>query len=356
MVLMPRLFDPLTIRSLTIPNRLWLSPMCQYSATDGLPNEWHRQHLVSRAIGGFGLLLTEAAAVTPEGRISPEDVGLWNDAQTDAWRPIIDDIHSVGALVGVQLAHAGRKASTYSLWRGHGSVPLDQGGWPTVAPSPIAYPGYAEPTALDAAGIDAVVDSFGSAAARAVAAGFDVIEIHAAHGYLLHEFLSPLSNERFDEYGGPLANRSRLLLRVVDAVRAAIPDGTPVFVRYSATDWLEGGLTDDDVAQVAVWAGEHGADFADISTGGLLPAQIPLDQAYQVPFAERVGDEGVLVSAVGLIAGAKLADAIVADGRADAVFVGRVALRDPYWPRRAAHELGADVGIDFPLQYQRGAW
>lgn len=351
---MTHLFDPMTLRSVSFANRLWLAPMCQYSAREGLPNDWHFQHLVSRALGGFGLVLTEATAVTPEGRISPDDVGLWNDDQLAAWERIVTAVHEAGTRIGVQLAHAGRKASTFAPWRGDGPVPLPNGGWVTVGPSTIAFPGYAEPSALDQVGIDGVVAAFADAAARAVSAGFDAIEIHAAHGYLVHQFLSPLSNDRVDAYGGSLVNRARLLLRILEGVRSAIPDGMPVLVRYSATDWTEGGLSEDDIARVAVLAGERGADFADVSTGGLVPARIPLGHGYQVPFAERVRDEGIPVGAVGLITGAHLADAIVAEGRADAVLVGRIALRDPYWPRRAAHELGAS--IPWPPQYERGRW
>ncbi len=353
---MTHLFDPITLRSLTIPNRLWLSPMCQYSASDGVPNDWHHVHLVSRAIGGFGLIVSEATGVLPEGRISPEDVGIWNGTQVDAWRTIVSAIHGHGGLVAVQLAHAGRKASTYSGWRGSGSVPVDAGGWSTVAPSAVAFPGYAEPVELDLAGIDAVVEAFAAGAQRAMDAGFDAVEIHAAHGYLLHQFLSPLSNLRTDEYGGSLENRARLLLRVVEGVRAVIPDGMPMLVRYSATDWTDGGLVADDVATVATWAASAGADFADVSTGGVVPADIPVAPGYQVPFAERIGRDGIPVSAVGLITEAQQADAIVAEGRADVVMVARQGLRDPYWPRRAAFELGVPAGSDWPVQYARGRW
>lgn len=330
--------------------------MCQYSAINGVPNDWHFSHLVSHALGGYGLLITEATAVLPEGRISPEDVGIWNEHHGEAWRRIVEAIHAQGALVGVQLAHAGRKASTFSEWRGQGSVPVDAGGWPTVAPSAVGFPGYAEPVALDVSGIGAVVSGFVEGARRAVMAGFDAVEIHAAHGYLVHQFLSPLSNQRSDEYGGSLENRARLLLDIVEGVRAVIPEGMPLLVRYSATDWVDGGLVASDVATVAGWAALAGADFADVSTGGLVRAHIPVEPGYQVASAERVREAGVPVSAVGLITEAQQAEAIVAEGRADVVMVARVALRDPMWPRRAAHELGVSAGIPWPVQYRRGAW
>lgn len=350
------LFAPITLRSVTAQNRIWLAPMCTYSATDGLPNNWHLVHLVSRVVGGFGLVVSEATAVAPGGRISPQDVGIWNDAQVDAWRNITEAVHEQGGVIAIQLAHAGRKASTFAEWRGTGSVPIKQGGWMTVGPSPIAFPGYPEPIELDAAGIGQIVAAFASGAARAIAAGFDAVEIHAAHGYLLHEFLSPLSNKRTDEYGGSLENRARLLLRVIEAVRAAIPDGVPILVRYSATDWTPGGLEVGDIVQVADWARSAGADFADVSTGGLVPADIPQVSGYQVPFAERVRSAGIPVSAVGLITEAVDASEIIAVGRADVVMLGRLGLRDPYWPRRAAYELGVPAKPGWPAQYRRGRW
>ena len=259
---MSLLFQPMTIRATEIANRLWVAPMCMYSAENGVPNDWHHVHLSQFASGGAGLIVAEATAVVPEGRISPRDTGIWNDEQRDAWVPIVESIHARGAVAGIQLAHAGRKASTWWPFagRGHGSVPLDEGGWTAFAPSAIAYRGYAEPRALDAAGIEAVVEGFVAGARRAVEAGFDVLEIHAAHGYLLHEFLSPLSNQRTDEYGGSLENRARLLLRIVTDVRAAVGDAVPLFVRFSGTDAADGGWNVEDTATVAVWAAEAGAE------------------------------------------------------------------------------------------------
>ncbi|WP_439591470.1 NADH:flavin oxidoreductase/NADH oxidase [Microbacterium sp.] len=351
---MTSLFTPIALRALTARNRLWVAPMCQYSAVDGVPQEWHHSHLAQFASGGAGLVMAEATSVSPEGRISPEDTGLWNDRQGDAWTPIVAAIRSRGSLAGVQLAHAGRKASTWSPFSGRrGSVPLEDGGWPTVAPSAVAFDGYAEPAALDTAGIDAVVADFGAAAQRAVDAGFDVIELHAAHGYLLHEFLSPLSNRREDAYGGSLANRARLLLRIVDAVRTTAPDA-PLFVRFSASDWAEGGLDVDEIATVARWASDRGADFFDISSGGLVAhQQIAVGPGYQVAFAERVRREaGVPVSAVGLITDAAQAESIVAAGEADAVMAGREWLRDPHFALRASTELGVEIDY-WPAQYLR---
>jgi 2,4-dienoyl-CoA reductase-like NADH-dependent reductase (Old Yellow Enzyme family) len=351
------LFSPLSIRSVEFRNRLWVSPMCMYSAVDGVVQEWHHSHLAQFASGGAGLVVAEATAVVPEGRISPRDVGLWNDEQRDAWAPIVRAIHDRGSLAGVQLAHAGRKASTWWPWAdGRGSVPPADGGWITTAPSAIAYEGFAEPAALDDAGIDRVVDAFASAARRALDAEFDVLELHAAHGYLLHQFLSPLSNLRDDEYGGPLENRARLLLRVLDAVRATSGDGVPIFVRISATDHAEGGFTADEAAIVGGWATAHGADLIDVSSGGLVAhQQISVFPGYQVALAETVRQGGrIPVSAVGLITAAEQAERVLAEGAADAIFAGREWLRDPHFGLRAAHELGADV--PWPPQYDRARW
>ncbi|MET0736618.1 MAG: NADH:flavin oxidoreductase/NADH oxidase [Microbacterium sp.] len=348
------LLSPLNLRGLTARNRLWVAPMCQYSAVDGVAQEWHHTHLAQFASGGAGIVIAEATAVSPDARISPDDTGLWNDAQAAAWAPIVAAIRARGALAGVQLAHAGRKASTWSPFSGHrGSVPADQGGWTTVAPSALAFDGFAEPIELDAAAIDAIVQDFASAAVRATAAGFQLLEIHAAHGYLLHQFLSPLSNLRDDEYGGSLENRARLLLRIVDAVRDAAPDA-PVFVRFSASDWAEGGWDVEETATVARWASERGADFFDISSGGLVAHQnIVAGPGYQVGFAAAVRREaGVPVSAVGLITEAAQAEQLLAAGDADAVFAGREWLRDPHFALRAASELGADVDY-WPKQYVR---
>ncbi|MFJ6653249.1 NADH:flavin oxidoreductase/NADH oxidase [Microbacterium sp. NPDC091313] len=350
---MSRLFSPLTLRDTTFRNRLWVSPMCQYSAVDGLPNDWHHVHLAQFASGGAGLVVSEATAVSPEGRISPEDVGIWNDAQQEAWRAIVDALHARGTLAGIQLAHAGRKASTWSPFSGErGSVPAERGGWRALAPSAIAYDGYAEPDALDRAGIDTVVDDFAAAARRAVAAGFDVLEVHAAHGYLVHQFLSPLSNTRDDEYGGTRDNRIRLLRRIVTAVRAAAPD-TVLFVRISATDWAEGGWDVDDSIAAATVVREAGADLVDVSSGGLVAhQQITVGPGYQAGFAADVrAGAGIPVNAVGMIDDAALAEELVADGRVDAIMSAREWLRDPHYALRAAGELGADA--PWPPQYER---
>ncbi|WEO78209.1 NADH:flavin oxidoreductase/NADH oxidase [Cryobacterium sp. SO2] len=355
------LFDPITLRGVDIRNRLWVAPMCQYSVQqrDGVPTDWHLVHLGSLAAGGAGLIVAEATAVSPEGRITDRDTGLWNDEQTAAWARIVAHLHAQGAAAGVQLAHAGRKASTWPAWGAseRGTVPTAQGGWPTLAPSAVPFPGYADPAPLDPAGIDAVVADFVAAARRALTAGFDVLELHAAHGYLLHQFLSPLSNRRTDEFGGSLQNRARLLLRVVAAVRAEVGESVPLLVRFSATDYAVDGWSVEETAVVAGWAAEAGADFFDISSGGnVTGVSIPLAPGYQVPLARFVKDNAAVpVNAVGLITTASQANAIVASGAADAVMLGREFLRDPHFPLRAAHELG--VQLDYwPGQYLRAAW
>lgn len=372
------LFAPLALRSLTLRNRLWVSPLCQYTVTrqDGVPTDWHLVHLGSFARGGAGLVMAEATGVTAQGRISPHDTGIYNDEQVTAWRRVTDYIHTQGAAAGIQLAHAGRKASVFPEWgtlangaEGHGTVPPELGGWETVSASTIPFPGYAQPVALDAAGIDAVVGAFAAAARRSVDAGFDVVEIHAAHGYLVHQFLSPLSNNRTDEWGGSLANRARLLLDIVRSVRAAVD--LPILVRFSATDWVDddwlaenslsdSGLTgwnEHDTSIVAAWAEDAGADLFDISTGGLVYAKVPIGPGYQVPFAETVRREGnVPVNAVGLITEAAQAEKIVATGQADAVMMGREFMRDPHAALRFARELGVEVDgapVDTPPQYLR---
>ncbi|CAH0183219.1 NADH:flavin oxidoreductase/NADH oxidase [Microbacterium sp. Bi128] len=350
---MSTLFTPLTVRGIEMRNRLWVSPMCQYSAVDGIPNDWHHVHLAQFAAGGAGLVIAEATAVSPEGRISPADVGLWNEAQVEAWAPIVAAIRARGAVAGVQLGHAGRKASTTPPFGGgRGSVAPEDGGWTTVAPSALAYPGFAEPRALDLAGIDRVVQDFADAARRAIAAGFEVVEIHAAHGYLLHQFLSPLSNHRDDEYGGSFDGRVRLLERVTTAVREAAP-AAAVFVRFSGTDAADGGWDIDDTVRAAERVASLGADLVDVSSGGLVPHQhIETGPGYQVPLAETVRREtGLLVAAVGMIDDATLAEAVVADGRADAVLAAREWLRDPHYALRAAAELG--VAVPAPPQYLR---
>lgn len=358
---MVALFQPLTVRSTTFRNRLWTSPMCQYSVMkkDGVPEQWHLVHLGAFAAGGTGLVMAEATAVSPEGRISDRDTGLWNDEQRDAWAPIVAFLRGQGAVAGVQLAHAGRKGSVWPEWGTDrsGTIPAADGGWQTVSASAEAFDGYAAPVALDVSGIDRVVADFTSAARRAIDAGFDVIEVHAAHGYLVHQFLSPLSNHREDEYGGSLENRARLLLRIVASVRAEIGDETPLFVRFSGTDYTEGGWDERQTAVVAGWAQEAGADLFDISSGGNVPnAPIPVGPGYQVPLATFVKREaGVLVNTVGLILSAEQAEDIVASGKADAVMLGRELLRDPHFALRAAHELGVELDY-WPPQYDRAHW
>ncbi|WP_062517822.1 NADH:flavin oxidoreductase/NADH oxidase [Demequina gelatinilytica] len=354
------LFSPLPLRAIEARNRLWVSPLCQYSCEDqdGVPNDWHLVHLGSFARGGAGLVMAEATAVLPEGRISPWDTGIWDDAQRDAWARIVDFIHGQGALAAIQLAHAGRKASTHREWSGTGTVPAEEGGWPTVAPSAVAFPGYAEPSALDEDGIDAVIEAFAEAARRSLDAGFDVLEVHAAHGYLIHQFLSPVSNQRDDRWGGSLVGRARLLLHVVRRVRAVAGEDVPVLVRVSATDWLEPeGWTLDDTVTIAQWLREAGADLVDTSTGGLVPgAVIPVAPGYQVPHAAAIRERsGIAATAVGQIVDAHQAERIVASGQADAVFVGREFMRDPHFPLRAAHELGVEIGY-WPPQYTRASW
>jgi len=357
---MPTLFDPLTLRGVTIRNRIWTSPMCQYSVLDesGVPGTWHLVHLGGFATGGSGIVFTEATAVSPEGRISPRDTGIWTDEQRDAWKPIAAFIEEQGAVPGIQLAHAGRKASTWPAWGFEdrsGTVPADEGGWRAVAPSALAFEGYDVPEEVDAAGIEKVVDDFRSATRRSIEAGFRILEIHAAHGYLLHQFLSPIANHRTDEYGGSLENRARLLLRVVAAVREEAGDA-PLFVRFSGSDWAEGGWDEHQTATVAAWAEAAGADFFDISSGGIQAGiRIPVEPGYQVPFAHHVRSTSeVDVSAVGLITTPQQAAEIVESGQADAVMLARELLRDPHFPLRAAHELGG--GIDWPPQYLRARW
>jgi 2,4-dienoyl-CoA reductase-like NADH-dependent reductase (Old Yellow Enzyme family) len=355
---MTHLFTPVQLRSTTVRNRVWVAPMCQYSATDGVPDDWHLVHLGSFARGGAGLVITEASAVSPEGRISPADAGIWNDEQRAAWARIVEFLRAQGATAGIQLAHAGRKASTRAPFDGRGSVPAEEGGWETLAPSAIAFPGYDTPREMTLDEIDRVVEDFARAARRALDAGFEVLEIHAAHGYLLHQFLSPLSNQRTDEYGGSFDNRVRLLLRVVEAVRAAVPDTTPVLVRISATDWAEGGWDADDSVTLAKRLREAGVDLIDVSTGGNVPAEIPVEPGYQVQFARRIRSEAdIPTGAVGLITEPKQAEEILADGNADVVLLARAMLRDPHWALRAAHDLGVAVGegVDWPKQYLRAS-
>jgi len=357
---MSALFSPLTLRGTTFRNRLWVAPLCQYSVEehDGVPTDWHLVHLGSFAVGGAGLVMTEATAVNAEGRISPEDTGIWNDRQRDAWARVTGFIRSQGAVAGIQLAHAGRKASTWRPFDSRGGTqPASEGGWTAVAPSALAFPGYDVPRELTRDEIDGVVRDFADAAERALAAGFQLLEVHAAHGYLLHEFLSPLSNRRTDEYGGSLENRARLLLRIVRSVRDRVGDDIPLLVRFSATDWADDGWDREQTATVAGWAREAGADFFDISTGGLVAGvTIPVGPGYQVPFAEFVHETAETpVSAVGLITEARQAEEIVASGRADAVMMGRQMMRDPHFAWRAAAELGVDLDY-YPPQYLRAKY
>lgn len=356
---MTQLFAPITFRGLEVANRIWLAPMCQYSceAEDGMPGTWHLVHLGARAQGGFGLILTEASAVVPEGRISPQDAGIWNDDQAAAWSEVVDFVHSQGSAIGVQLAHAGRKASTYRPFDGNprGSVPEAEGGWPTQGASAIAYPGYAEPTEMTSEDIAEVVEAFAAAAVRAVDAGFDLVELHAAHGYLLHSFLSPLSNERSDEYGGDLAGRSRLLVETYQAVRAAVGEQVPVFVRLSASEWQEGGFEIAEAVEVSRDLHARGVDLVDVSSGGNVPVKVPVGPGYQVPLSAAIHAEGVPTGTVGLITDPEQAETILGTDQADAIFLARVALREPSWPQRAAHDLGVEPG-PYPTQYTRGAW
>lgn len=353
--LLPHLARPLTVRGVTLPNRIVVSPMCQYSATDGLPNDWHLVHLGSRAVGGAGLVLTEATAVSPEGRISPQDTGIWSDEHTRAWTEIAQFVRAQGAVAGVQLAHAGFKASTHRPWdTERGAVAASEGGWPVVGPTDTPFSNtYPVPRALDELGISRVIDNFAAAAVRAVDAGFQVVEVHAAHGYLLHEFLSPLTNTRTDEWGGSLKNRMRLSLDVTRAVRESVGADVPVFVRISASDWTEGGWTPADSVILARALVDAGADLIDCSSGGAVPrAEIPVGPGYQVPLSEQVRTEaGILTGAVGLITDAEQAEEVLAQGRADLILLARETLRDPYWPNRALQSLGADAG--WPEQYAR---
>jgi 2,4-dienoyl-CoA reductase-like NADH-dependent reductase (Old Yellow Enzyme family) len=351
---MSYLFSPLTLREVELKNRLVVSPMCEYSSTDGYANDWHLVHLGSRAVGGAALVMTEATAVSPEGRISIDDLGIWKDDHVPFLQKITRFIIQHGAVPGMQLAHAGRKASHSSPWKGDRLLSASEGGWEPVAPSAAPFSERtAVPAALDQDGIIKVLKDFLAAAQRALDAGFRVIEIHAAHGYLIHEFLSPLSNRRTDNYGGSFENRIRLLLEVVSGVRTVWPERYPLFVRISSTDWIEGGWTPDDSVRLARILKGVGVDLADCSSGGILPGvSIPLGPGYQVPFAERIRkDTGMPTGAVGLITTAFQAENIVEKGEADLIIMARELLRDPYFPLRAAFELGSDA--KWPDQYLR---
>jgi 2,4-dienoyl-CoA reductase-like NADH-dependent reductase (Old Yellow Enzyme family) len=348
------LFQPLRLREVTLRNRVAVSPMCQYSARDGLPTEWHLVHLGSRAVGGAGLVIAEASAVSPEGRISPDDTGLWSDAHAAAWAPIARFVVEQGAAPGIQLAHAGRKASTDAPWRGGRPVGAAPRGWPPVGPSPLPFEeGYPVPRELTIDEIEGVVGAFRDAARRAEEAGFQVVEIHMAHGYLLHQFLSPLTNRRTDEYGGSLDGRMRLPLEVARAVREAFPVERPVFARISATDWVEGGWDLEQSIVLARELRERGVDLVDCSSGGAVPdARVPAAPGYQVPFAAAIRERaGIATGAVGLLTEPAQAEAIVAGGQADLVLLARQMLRDPYWPLHAAHALGD--AAPWPVQYLR---
>ncbi len=352
---MSALFNSLTIRSVQLRNRIVVSPMCQYSSVDGFANDWHFVHLGSRAVGGAGLIITEAAAVSPEGRITPDDLGIWTDEHIAGLKRITTFLEANGAVAGIQLAHAGRKASHNRPWEGGTAIAPDEPrGWQTVAPSAIPFAENGPvPEALTLDGIEKVLADFEAATLRSVQAGFKIIELHAAHGYLLHQFLSPISNHRTDDYGGSFDNRIRLLLAVVERVQAVWPSGNPLFVRISATDWTEGGWTADDSVALAVVLKEKGVDLIDCSTGGNVGhAKIPVGPGYQVEFAERIRREtGMPTAAVGMITSAEQAEAILSNGQADLVLLAREFLRDPNFPLHAAHTLGDDVA--WPVQYER---
>jgi 2,4-dienoyl-CoA reductase-like NADH-dependent reductase (Old Yellow Enzyme family) len=350
------LFTPLRLRELELKNRMAVSPMCQYSAENGHPTTWHLVHLGSRAVGGAALVMAEATGVQDIGRISPGDTGIYLDSHLEAWKPIVNFIRGQGAIAGIQLAHAGRKGSTAAPWLGGKAVPPDAGGWTPVAPSPVRFDdGYPTPRELPATEIDQVVSDFQAAARRALRAGFQIVEIHAAHGYLLHEFYSPLSNSRNDDYGGGFENRIRLLLRVVEAVRAVWPPTQPVFVRISATDWKDGGWDLPQTVELCRRLKQAGVDLVDVSSGGnVAGVAIPVGAGYQVEFASTIRREAKLATgAVGMITDPVQAETIVSTGQSDLVFLAREMLRDPYEPRRAAHSLGAKIKP--PVQYER-AW
>ncbi len=351
---MSKLLSPFAIKDLKFRNRIAVSPMCEYSSEDGFANDWHLVHLGSRAVGGAGLVITEATAVSPEGRISPDDLGIWKNDHIEKLKVICSFIQEQGAAAGIQLAHAGRKASSSSPWKGGKQMEIDHGGWQTFAPSGVPFqPGDRKPLELTVDGIKEIIRDFGFAAQRALMAGFKLIEIHAAHGYLIHEFLSPLSNHRTDAYGGNFENRARLLYQIIETIQELWPERNGLFVRISATDWAEGGWGPDDSVKLAQALLTKGVDLIDCSSGGLVPGvKIPLAPGYQVPFAERIKKEaGILTGAVGLITEAQQAEEILQKGQADLIIMARELLRDPYFPLHAAHQLGIDV--IWPRQYER---
>lgn len=353
---MALLFEPLSIRDISFRNRIWVPPMCQFACEDqtGNPNSWHLVNAGSYAAGGAGMVMVEATAISPIGRITAHCAGIWNDHQRDLWKPVASFIESQGSVPAIQIAHAGRKASDDMNEK---ALPLDQGGWETIGPSALAVDGLTVPRVMTTEDIAQVVQEFADAARRSVDAGFKVIEIHAAHGYLLHEFLSPLSNIREDHYGGSLENRARFLLEVVKVVREAMGPDLPLFVRFSATDWVDDGWTPEETAIVAKWCQELGADLFDISSGGLLRSIfISSTPGYQVPFSETVKNEGkVLTAAVGKITTAEQAEQILREEKADAIFIGRQLINDPHFPLRAAHELGVEVDYR-PVPHRPGYW
>jgi 2,4-dienoyl-CoA reductase-like NADH-dependent reductase (Old Yellow Enzyme family) len=352
---MSKLFEPLSIRSLTLKNRIVVSPMCQYSSRDGFANDWHLVHLGSRAVGGAGLIITEACAVSPEGRISPQDLGIWKDEHIEQLKKITAFIEAQGSIAGIQLAHAGRKASCSPPWLGGKQLSFDDGGWQVSGPANIPFrEGTMIPVAMSKDDILQMTEDFKKAATRALAAGFKVIELHGAHGYLLHEFFSPLSNNREDEYGGSFENRTRILFEIIDAVRSVWPSELPLFVRISATDWVEGGWDLAESVKLSAKLRETGAaDVIDCSSGGNAShAKVPVGPGYQVPFSKAIREQtGILTGAVGMITGAAQAEEILNKGEADLIIMAREFLRDPYFPLRAAGELGDD--IKWPLQYER---
>jgi 2,4-dienoyl-CoA reductase-like NADH-dependent reductase (Old Yellow Enzyme family) len=350
---MSKLFSPLIIKNITLKNRIVVSPMCQYSATDGFSNDWHLVHLGTRAVGGAGLIIMEATAVSAEGRISPRDTGIWSDSHIEGLRRITRFVHQQGAMAGIQLAHAGRKASTAVPREGGKQLDENHGGWKTVAPSNLPFSDEDKaPESLGKEGINKIVSDFKSAAGRARDAGFNVVEIHSAHGYLLHEFLSPLSNQRNDEYGGSFENRTRLLCQVIDSVKSVWPAENALFVRISSTDWTEGGWTIEESVKLAGILKGMGVDLIDCSSGGnVLNAKIPVGPGYQVQFAEAIRKTGIMTGAVGLITSAGQAESILQQNKADLVFLAREFLRNPYFPLNAAKELGVDV--PWPVQYTR---
>lgn len=351
---MSKLFSPLAIKGVRFRNRIMVSPMCQYSSKDGFATDWHLVHLGSRAVGGAALIITEATAVSPEGRISPDDLGIWKDAHIEKLQQICSFISGQGCVPGIQLAHAGRKASTDVPWKGRGKVAIADGGWTAVAPSALPFSEtYPMPVALDKAGIDKVIDDFRAAAERALRAGFKVIEVHAAHGYLVHQFFSPLSNRRRDEYGGSFENRTRLLFEIIAGVQTVWPADLPLFVRISATDWADGGWNADEAVALVGLLKDKGIDLVDVSSGGLAQHQkIPVGPAYQLPFASRIKKEtGMLTGTVGLITDALQAETILVNGDADMIIMARELLRNPYFPLQAAHVLKAETV--WPVQYER---